>query len=207
MTREPDHQATPDLDDIPTFIKTEWDAAHGDHGHAIYCYLRIGHALLTARRHFKSDRDYGEWFHGQGFVFGTEWARQMRLAAAQDTAVRSWWAAELDAGREPSLNRCLSQLGSTSKPATANAFATQVANDNHPESERRAWLAEQLAPRIGRGDRATRIVNDIEDALRTWETHQEEPLLDLLAPHLQPDLDADERADVVTEILSVCRGE
>lgn len=195
-----------DLGDIAVTIKAEWDEAHGHHGKAIYHYLRIGRALLTARSQFPADRAYGDWFRSQGFVFSTEWGRQIRLAAQHEDDVREWWRRELETGREPSLKRCLAALAAKASDSKAREVATGVATNSYPESERRAWLEEPLAQYVGRGDRLIKSANDVEQSLRAWESDHVAALHDVLADHL-PDHDPDEIENIVAEILAVLRGE
>jgi hypothetical protein len=195
-----------DLTTLASDIRAAWDDAHGDHGHAVLNYVRIGHALLTARKELRADREYGTWFNSQGFVFSTEWGRQMRLAAQHDAEVRDWWRDELEAGREPSLRRCLTAL--QTKPASspkATPVATPVATNPYPASARRAWLQESLSY-LKLGIRATSAANSIEQSLRVWETEQTAAVRDLLADHL-PDTNQDDLDNLTTEILAVLRGE
>jgi hypothetical protein len=195
-----------DLITLAADIKATWDDAHGDHGHAVLNYLHIGRALLAARKELRADRAYGKWFNSQGFVFSTEWARQMRVAAQHDVQVRDWWREELEAGGEPSLKRCLAALKtkSASSPKAA-PVATPVATNPFPASERTAWLQQSLSY-LKLGIRTTSAAISIEHSLRVWEAQQTAAVRDLLADHL-PDHDQDDIDNLTTEILAVLRGE
>lgn len=195
-----------DLGELAVTIKAACDEAHGHHGEAIYRYLRIGRALQTARSHLRSDRAYGDWFRSQGFVFTTEWGRQLRCAARHDDDVREWWRRELEAGREPSLKRCLATLSRTGSERETAEVATRVATNSYPESERRAWIEEPLAPYLGRGDRLIKSANDVEESLRAWEADQTAAIHEILTDRL-PESDSDDVENIVAEILAVLRGE
>ena len=195
-----------DLGVLAVTIKEEWDQVHGAHGRAIDHCLRIGHALLTARSRCPADREFGEWFRSQDFGFSTEWGRQLRFAAKHEDLVRAWWHQELEAGRNPSLRRCLASLApKTSNPKTPTV-ATRVATNSYPESERRKLLEEPLALHSRRGERAIECANGLEQSLRAWEDQQTPALHDVLADRL-PERDAGEIENIVAEILAVLRGE
>lgn len=195
-----------DLTTLACDIRAAWDDAHGDHGHTVLSYLRIGHALLTVRKELRADRAFGKWFDSQGFVFSTEWGRQMRVAAQHDAQVRHWWRDELEAGREPSFKRCLTalQTKSASSPKAA-PVATPVATNLYPASERRAWLQQSLSY-LKLGVRTATTASTIEQSLHVWETQQTAAVRDLLADHL-PDHDQDHFDNLTTEIVTVLRGE
>jgi hypothetical protein len=195
-----------DLSELAVNIKAEWDGAHGHHGKAIHRYLRIGRALLTARSQLPGDRAFGDWFRSQGFVFTTEWGRQMRRAAQHGGDVREWWRQELEAGREPSLKRCLATLARTASETETAEVATPVATNRYPESERRVWLEEPLHSYVGRGDRLIKSANDVEESLRAWEADQTAAIHEILTDRLTEN-NSDDIENTVAEILAVLRGE
>jgi hypothetical protein len=198
--------APDDLDPLGTSIRAEWDAAHVAHGYAILHYLRIGHSLAAARSRYRADRAYGKWFRDQGFKFSMEWGRQIRHAARHEDEVCEWWHQELEAGRNPSLRRYLASLAPKPSDPKTPTVATPVATNRYPQSERRAWLEEPLAPHLGRGERVTKCANDLEQSLRAWEDQQTPALHDVLSDRLS-ERDPGEIDNLLAEFLAVLRGE
>src|SRR5207244_7047483 len=131
------------------------------------------------------------------------------ILAKNEGWVRAWWVDEQSAGREPSTSGAYAALMAAGRQSSAPpdaAIATPVAND-FPGSERRARIEKTLAHVFARGDRAVRLANADEQEHRAWEDEQRDQLLDVIAPHVHPDYDRDDTANVVDEMLAVIRGE
>lgn len=89
------------LDEIAESIRAHWSATEEDR-------FAIGRDLLEARAQFPGDREFGAWMRAKEFPFTQQWSHTLRLAAANEPAVRRVLTSQLVGGhRRPNLERAV----------------------------------------------------------------------------------------------------
>jgi len=95
---------------IATSIRREF-------GKGIDSQFAIGHLLNEARALNPGDREFGQWYKEQGFMFSQPTASRLMAAANREPEVREFIAAHSETnGRDISVNYAIEKLNAGTKP-------------------------------------------------------------------------------------------